>query len=74
MQALGYALGDDQVDRIIADLGKTQEGRLTFEEFVSYMVSKTDDSDTPASVKNAFKTLAADKPYVTENELRYDFE
>jgi len=70
MSALGYALGDDQVDRIYAERALKHPGNMVFEEFVDYMVQKTEDSDTPGSVKAAFKTIASDKDHVTEDELR----
>jgi Ca2+-binding EF-hand superfamily protein len=70
MQALGYALNDEQVDKIVNERAKKLPGQMVFEEFVDYMVQKTEDSDTPASVKNAFKTMAGDKDHITEDELR----
>jgi len=70
MQALGYALNDEQVDKIFNERAKKLPGQMVFEEFVDYMVQKTEDSDTPASVKNAFKTMAGDKDHITEDELR----
>jgi len=70
MSALGYALSDDQVDRIYNERAKKHPGKMIFEEFVDYMIQRTEDSDTPSSVKMAFKALASDKDHITEDELR----
>lgn len=74
------------MDRLVAELGKKTPGKIVFEEFVDYMyeyflfflnkvtiinrISRTEVSDTPQTINNAFKTIAGDKDFVTEQELR----
>lgn len=70
LSALGHYSTDEQVTNLVNSLGKKQPGKIVFEEFVEYMVSKTEDTDTPATINNSFKTIAGDRDYVTEDELK----
>jgi len=70
LSALGHFVNEEQLDSLFSSLTKKEPGRLQFEEFVDYMVSKTEDSDTPSTISNAFKTIAGDRNFVTEEELR----
>jgi len=70
LSALGHFVNDDQLNNLFDSIAKKTPGKMQFEEFVDYMISKTEDSDTPATIKNAFKSLAGDKDFVTEEELR----
>jgi len=70
LKALGINISDDQVDKLHASIGKAVPGKIIFQEFVDYMVSRTEESDSPSTVKNAFKMVAADKAFVTEEDLR----
>lgn len=42
----------------------------TFEQFIRFMVSVTEDKTTPGQLMDSFRTMAGDKPYVTELDLR----
>ncbi|KAI8144724.1 actinin-like protein [Fennellomyces sp. T-0311] len=44
--------------------------QLKFEQFIQFMVSITEDKSTPEQLHDAFQTIAGDKPYVTELDLR----
>jgi len=72
LQALGHNVGDDiALENVMKQIAKEHEGKkITFNEFVNYMVLKTEDADTPATIKEAFKTIAGNRNYVTEEELR----
>jgi Ca2+-binding EF-hand superfamily protein len=70
LSALGQNVTDEQVEALINNLGKTETGHIVFEEFVQYMIAQTSDSDSPDTIKKAFKTIAQDRDYVTEEELR----
>jgi len=70
LKALGQNVTDEQVDRIVASVGKATPGKIIFQEFVDYMVSKTEDSDSPSTVKNAFRVVAQEKNFVTEDDLK----
>jgi len=70
LKALGQNVTDEQVERLVASIGKITPGKILFQEFVDYMVSKTEDSDSPSTVKNAFRIVAQDKTFVTEDDLK----
>jgi len=59
-----------KLDQIMAAIDQDGDGKANFEEFASYMERISSGSDTPDSIKHAFKTLAGDKEYVTEADLR----
>jgi len=59
-----------KLDQILSSIDMDGDGRVNFEEFCSYMEKVSSGTDTPDSVKQAFKTLAGDKDYVTEADLR----
>jgi actinin alpha len=73
LKSLGEDVNFDQggkLDQILNGIDGDQDGKVTFEEFASYMERVSGGSDTPDSIKQAFKTLAGDKDYVTEADLR----
>jgi len=74
------SLGEDvdfapgsKLDHIMAGIDQDGDGKANFEEFAGYMERVSSGSDTPDSIKQAFKTLAGDKDYVTEADLRSCF-
>jgi len=73
LKSLGEDINFDQggkLDQIISAIDGDNDGKVNFEEFVGYMERVSSGSDTPDSIKHAFKTLAGDKDYVTEADLR----
>ncbi|MCJ1428515.1 hypothetical protein MMC29_006425 [Sticta canariensis] len=46
-------------------------GYVTFEQFIRFMVSVTEDQNTAEQVFRSFKEVADGKPYVTELDLRH---
>jgi len=73
LKSLGEDVNFDQggkLDQIVSGIDGDSDGKVTFEEFASYMERVSTGSDTPDSIKHAFKTLAGDKDYVTEADLR----
>jgi Ca2+-binding EF-hand superfamily protein len=73
LKSLGQEISFDEggsLDKILAQISPATAGSVTFEEFASYMEKITTTSDTPDSIKSAFKTLAGDKEYVLESDLR----
>lgn len=47
------------------------KGYVTFEQFIRFMVSVTEDQNTAEQVFQSFKEVADGKPYVTELDLRH---
>ncbi|KAJ1653723.1 alpha-actinin [Dispira simplex] len=43
---------------------------VTFEQFINFLVSITEDQTTPEQLRQSFKVVAGDKPYVTEMDLK----
>jgi Ca2+-binding EF-hand superfamily protein len=73
LKSLGEDINFDQggkLDQILNAVDQDGDGKVTFEEFVSYMERVSSGSDTPDSIKLAFKTIAGDKDYITEADLR----
>jgi actinin alpha len=73
LKSLGEDINFDQggkLDQILSAIDGDNDGKVNFEEFVGYMERVSSGSDTPDSIKIAFKTLAGDKDYVTEADLR----
>jgi len=68
--ALGYDISDAAIEKLIAEHGKVSPGKLVFEEFVAYMIARTENSDSPNTIKNAFKAIAGDKDFITEEDLK----
>jgi actinin alpha len=73
LKSLGEDVNFDaggKLDQIIQGIDGDGDQKVTFEEFAGYMERVSSGSDTPDSIKSAFKTLAGDKDYVTEADLR----
>jgi len=43
---------------------------MSFEQFIRFMVSVTEDKTTPGQLLDSFRTIAGDKPFVTELDLK----
>jgi len=68
LQSLGEDLSDSELDGLIQNIGTN--GRVAFEEFVTFMSNKAADSDTQSQILDAFRALAGDAQFVTEDQLR----
>jgi len=67
-QSLGFAEEDSSVDKIISEIGAG--GKVKFDAFVNFMSTKTADTDTKDQILEAFKVLAANKDFITEDDMR----
>merc|ERR1711974_436462 len=73
LRSLGQEVSLDpgsQLDTIITSIDGDGDGQITFNEFCGYMEQISTTKDTPDDLKNAFKIIAGDKDYVTEQDLR----
>jgi len=70
LSALGQNVTPEQLDVLFDQIARKQPGQILFEEFVDFMISRTEESESPATVKAAFKTIAGDRQTVSEEELR----
>lgn len=70
LQALGHDLSDAAIDSLMQQHCKAIEGKIVFEEFVNYMIQKTEDTDSPSTIKNAFREIAGNKDHITADDLK----
>jgi actinin alpha len=68
LQSLDYDYSDAEIDSTIATIGTNN--RVSFEAFCNFMSSKAADSDTNEQILEAFKVLAQDKAFITEEDMR----
>ncbi|XP_041849997.1 alpha-actinin-4 isoform X2 [Melanotaenia boesemani] len=73
--SLGYDVendkqGDGEFARIMGIVDPNGSGAVTFQAFIDFMSSETTDTDTADQVIASFKILAADKNFITPDELR----
>ncbi|GAB5591055.1 alpha-actinin [Umbelopsis nana] len=67
--SLGFFYEDKEFDRIFSQIAEGQS-EASFEQFIHYMVSVTEDKATPEQLCQSFRAIAGDKPYVTELDLK----
>lgn len=70
LASLGLVFSEDEMhDYFVA----TSNGRdrVTFEQFIRFMVEVTEDQNTAEQVFQSFREVADGKPYVTEMDLRH---
>jgi len=73
LKSLGQDVSFDEggsLDKILAEINPGRPGQVTLEEFTKYMEKISLASDTPDTIKAAFKILAGDKDYVEEKDIR----
>ncbi|QRV77667.1 Calponin homology (CH) domain [Ceratobasidium sp. AG-Ba] len=69
LASLGIVYSED--DLVIIHEQLTEDyGAVTFEAFINLLVDITEDQTSPAQLRDAFRGLAGDKPFVTELDLR----
>ncbi|CAN9511126.1 unnamed protein product [Ophioblennius macclurei] len=73
--SLGYDVenekqGETEFNRIMAIVDPNGSGAVTFQAFIDFMSRETTDTDTADQVIASFKILAADKNYITADELK----
>ncbi|KAI9058116.1 actinin-like protein [Trametes sanguinea] len=69
LASLGIVYSDEDMD-LIYDQLLQDYGAVTFEAFINLLVDIMEDQTSPAQLREAFRGIAADKPYVTELDLR----
>ncbi|KAH7927772.1 hypothetical protein BV22DRAFT_1150413 [Leucogyrophana mollusca] len=69
LASLGIVYPDEDVEYIYEQLVQDY-GAVTFEAFINLLVDITEDQTSPEQLREAFRGIAADKPFVTELDLR----
>jgi len=75
--SVGYSLGKDRqgeldFQRILTTVDANNSGYVTFDAFLDFMTRESTDSDTAEQIIESFRILAADKPFITPDELRHE--
>jgi len=69
LASLGIVYSDEDVDIIHGQL-VDEYGAVTYEAFINLLVEITEDQTSSEQLREAFRGIAHDKPYVTELDLQ----
>ncbi|EGY22306.1 hypothetical protein VD0002_g9243 [Verticillium dahliae] len=70
LASLGLVFSEDEMHDYFLDTSHGRD-RVTFEQFIRFMVNVTEDQNTAEQVFQSFREVADGKPYVTEMDLRH---
>lgn len=70
LASLGLIFSEDEMHEYFLTTSNGRD-RVTFEQFIRFMVEVTEDQNTAEQVFQSFKEVADGKPYVTEIDLRH---
>lgn len=70
LASLGLVFSEEEMHDYFVDTSHGQD-RVTFEQFIRFMVDVTEDQNTAEQVFQSFREVADGKPYVTEMDLRH---
>ncbi|CAK7270669.1 alpha-actinin [Sporothrix epigloea] len=80
LASLGLVFSEDEMHDYFVEAASTTTGngaitihkdRVSFEQFIRFMVEVTEDQNTAEQVFQSFREVADNKPYVTEMDLRH---
>ncbi|KAB5558090.1 hypothetical protein GE09DRAFT_1237324 [Coniochaeta sp. 2T2.1] len=70
LASLGLVFSEDEMHEYFLSTSNGRD-RVTFEQFIRFMVEATEDQNTAEQVFQSFREVADGKPYVTEMDLRH---
>ncbi|OIW34062.1 hypothetical protein CONLIGDRAFT_659767 [Coniochaeta ligniaria NRRL 30616] len=70
LASLGLVFSEDEMHEYFLTTSNGRD-RVTFEQFIRFMVEATEDQNTAEQVFQSFREVADGKPYVTEMDLRH---
>lgn len=70
LASLGLVFSEDEMHDYFSATASGRD-RVTFEQFIRFMVEVTEDQNTAEQVFQSFREVADGKPYVTEMDLRH---
>ncbi|KAI1331131.1 calponin homology domain-containing protein [Xylariaceae sp. FL0255] len=70
LASLGLVFSEDEMHEYFVATSRGRD-RVTFEQFIGFMVEATEDQNTAEQVFQSFREVADGKPYVTEMDLRH---
>ncbi|EGD78758.1 hypothetical protein PTSG_11778 [Salpingoeca rosetta] len=62
--------GDAEWDRIMARLDPNSDGKVSFDEFIAFMVEESADAESADQLLEAFRVLSNGQPYVLAADLQ----
>ncbi|KAJ6002036.1 hypothetical protein N7499_002099 [Penicillium canescens] len=75
LASLGLVYDEEEMHQVYVEVcganRLSQNAGVSFEQFIRFMVSVTEDQNTAEQVFQSFKEVADGKPYVTELDLRH---
>ncbi|KIN99583.1 hypothetical protein M404DRAFT_965491 [Pisolithus tinctorius Marx 270] len=69
LASLGLVYSDEDMDYLYDQLVQ-EYGAITFQAFINLLVDITEDQTSPDQLRESFRGIAGDKPFVTELDLR----
>ncbi|KAI7863377.1 calponin homology domain-containing protein [Spinellus fusiger] len=69
LASLGIFFEDPEFESLFDNVSEGRE-EATFEQFIRFMVSVTEDKSTPEQLHDSFRTISGEKPYITELDLK----
>lgn len=69
LASLGVLYDDHQFETLFDRIAEGQD-EASFEQFIRFMLDVTEDKSTPDQLMDSFRTIAGEKPYVTELDLK----
>jgi Ca2+-binding EF-hand superfamily protein len=70
LASLGLVFSEDEMHACFQETSRGRD-KVTFEQFIRFMVAATEDQNTAEQVFQSFREVADGKPYVTEMDLRH---
>ena len=70
LASLGLVFSEDEMHDYFVETSNGRD-KVTFEQFIRFMVDVTEDQNTAEQVFQSFREVADGKPYVTEMDLRH---
>ncbi|KAI0527930.1 calponin homology domain-containing protein [Xylaria bambusicola] len=70
LASLGLVFSEDEMHDYFLETSHGRD-RVSFEQFIRFMVDVTEDQNTAEQVFQSFREVADGKPYVTEMDLRH---
>lgn len=72
--AIGEDIPDEELNQVFAGYDKNNDGKISFDEFIEFMVKINKEGTGYEDVLNAFGQIAGGREFVTEAEIRASLE
>ncbi|KAJ3440695.1 alpha-actinin sarcomeric-like protein [Anaeramoeba flamelloides] len=70
LNSLGDDLSEEDLKKVFDKYDEDKSGTIEFNEFVEFMTSRVEDSDTLEQSLESWKIIAKDKDFVTEQDMQ----